>query len=63
MSACRPSALKILDVLRDHDKEMDPREIAEVLDVPSGNVRRLLFSMLRDGEVTSSCLGLYRVAE
>ena len=42
---------------------MYPREIAEVLDVPSGNVRRLLFSMVRDGEVITSGLGRYRVAE
>ena len=54
---------KILDVLRDQDRDMYPRQIAEVLDVPSGNVRRLLFSMVRDGEVTASWLGLYRVAE
>ena len=33
----------ILDVLRDHNQTMTPKEIAEVLDVPSRNVRQLLF--------------------
>ena len=42
---------------------MNPRHIAEVIDVPAGNVRRLLFNMLRDGEVTSPCRGPYRFAE
>ena len=55
--------MNILDVLRDHDQTMNPREIAEVLDVPSGNVRQLLFSMLRDGEVTTPWPTGYRIAE
>jgi hypothetical protein len=55
--------MKILDVLRDHDGEMFPRDIAQVLDAPANNIRRLLFSMARDGEVTRSWLGLYRAAE
>jgi RecA-family ATPase len=53
----------ILDVLRDHNQAMTPREIAEVLDVPSRNVRQLLFNMLRDGEVITPWKTGYRIAE
>ena len=53
----------ILDVLRDHNQTMNPKEIAEVLDVPSRNVRQLLFHMLRDGEVITPWKTGYRVAE
>ena len=53
----------ILDVLRDHNQTMTPKEIAEVLDVPSRNVRQLLFHMLRDGVVITPWKTGYRVAE
>ena len=53
----------ILDVLRDHNQAMTPKEIAEVLDVPSCNVRQLLFSMLRDGQVSTPWRGEYEIAE
>ena len=52
----------ILDVLRDHNQVMNPKEIAEVLDVPSRNVRQLLFHMLRDGEVVTPWKTGYRIA-
>ena len=52
----------ILDVLRDHNQMMTPKEIAEVLDVPSRNVRQLLFHMLRDGEVVTPWKTGYRIA-
>ena len=42
---------------------MSPKEIAEVLDVPSRNVRQLLFHMLRDGVVITPRKTGYRVAE
>ena len=41
----------------------DPREIAEVLDVPSRNVRQLLFHMLRGGEAIAPWKTGYRIAE
>jgi hypothetical protein len=53
----------ILGVLRDHNQTMTPREVAEVLDVPSRNVRQLLFHMLRDGEVITPWKTGYRIAE
>ena len=52
----------ILDVLRDHNQMMTPKEIAELLDVPSRNVRQLLFHMLRDGEVITPWKTGYRIA-
>jgi hypothetical protein len=52
----------ILNLLRDNDQTMTPREIAEALEVPSQNARRLLSRMLRDGEVTKSWRGAYSIA-
>ena len=54
--------MNILDVLRDHDQVMTPKEIAEMLDVPAVNVRKLLCSMLNDGQVSTPWRGEYKIA-
>ena len=53
----------ILDVLRHHDQAMTPKEIAEMLGVPAVNVRKLLCSMLSDGQVSTPWRGEYEIAE
>jgi hypothetical protein len=55
--------MSILDVLRDHDGTMTPRAIADILDAPPQNVRRMLSRMVRDGEVTAAWRGSYLIAE
>jgi AAA domain len=52
----------ILDVLRDHNHRMRPKEIAEMLGVPAVNVRKLLCSMLSDGQVSTPRRGEYEIA-
>jgi hypothetical protein len=52
----------ILDVLRDHDHRMRPKEIADMLGVPAVNVRKLLCSMLSDGQVITPWRGEYKIA-
>ena len=49
----------ILDTLREAPEPLWPRDIAEVLGQPSGTIRKLLWTMVRDGEVTSDARGRY----
>lgn len=49
----------ILRVLADAGEPMSPSEIANVTGTPSGNVRRLLMSMVKDDEVRKSGRGRY----
>jgi hypothetical protein len=55
--------MNILAVLRDLGYSMTSKDIAEVLGIPSCNVRQVLFKMLRDGEVITPCRGAYRIAK
>lgn len=50
---------RIIDVLRAEAEPMSPAQIADVTGTPSGNIRRLLFSMARDGEVIKAGRGRY----
>jgi hypothetical protein len=49
----------ILAVLREASEPMSPSEIASVTGVSSGNTRKLLWAMKRDGEVEKSGYGKY----
>jgi hypothetical protein len=52
---------KILDALRAATEPMGPRELADVTGMPSGNIRRLLISMIADGEVEKLARGKYTI--
>ncbi|VVT02599.1 AAA family ATPase [Hoeflea sp. EC-HK425] len=49
----------IIEVLENAEKPMGPKAIAEALDQPEDNVRQLLTSMARDGEVKKEGRGKY----
>ncbi len=49
----------ILGALRGEDEPLSPLEIAALTGQPSGNIRRLLLSMAKDGEVTKIKRGKY----
>jgi hypothetical protein len=49
----------ILAVLREAGEPMSPSEVASVTGVSSGNTRKLLWAMKRDGEVEKSGYGKY----
>ena len=63
MSGISAERQNILDVLQDHNQTMTRAKSPKCWDVPACNVRQLLFSMLRDGEVISPCRGAYSIAE
>lgn len=54
---------QILDALRAEAEPMSPAQLADVTDMPSGNVRRLLFSMARAGEVVKAKRGKYTLPD
>lgn len=49
----------IIEILRDADSPKGPKEIADTLGWPQGNVRQLLKSMATDGEVNKLSRGKY----
>lgn len=53
----------ILGALEEANEPMSPTDIAAVTAMKSGNVRRLLYSMMRDGEVQKSGRGRYQLPE
>lgn len=53
----------IIDALKAEAEPLSPNVIANVTGQTSGNVRRLLFSMLRDGEVEKAGRGKYRLPD
>lgn len=53
----------ILRALRERREPMGPREIAEAVGAPDANVRKLLASMVRDGQVTKEKYGKYAACD
>lgn len=53
----------IIDALRAASEPMSPSALADVTDNPSGNIRRLLFSMAVDGEVVKAGRGKYTLPD
>lgn len=49
----------ILNILKDADEPMSPSDISNVTGIPNGNIRKLLFSMAKAGEVSKSGRGRY----
>ena len=49
----------VLDALRGETEPLSPRQIAELTGQPQGNIRRLIHSMAKDGEVTKLKRGKY----
>jgi hypothetical protein len=49
----------IIEVLRDADEAMSPKEITEALQGEAGNIRFLLFQMIRDGTIQRPSRGKY----
>lgn len=53
----------IIDALRAESEPMSPNVIAVVTGAPAGSVRRLLHSMVKDGEVTKAKRGQYTLPD
>ncbi|ATC23713.1 AAA family ATPase [Caulobacter vibrioides] len=53
----------ILRALREGAEPMGPREIAEAVGAPDANVRKLLASMVRDGQVAKQKYGKYAACD
>jgi hypothetical protein len=53
----------IIEALRHTDHALSPTEIADLSGMKNANVRRLLVSMGRDGEVAREARGAYRLAD
>lgn len=54
---------KIIDALRAEAEPMSPTQLADVTDMIGNNVRRLLFSMARDGEIKKAGRGKYTLPD
>lgn len=54
---------KVIDALRTAAEPMSPTQLADVTEMPNGNVRRLLHSMARDGEVRKTGRGQYTLLD
>lgn len=54
---------EILGVLREAEKPLTPKEVAEILDRPHGSVKKLLYLMSKDGLVKTLGRGKYTVTD
>lgn len=54
---------QIIDAIKDIGSDVGPRDVAEVLDKPYGNIKQLMFRMVRDGDLVNAGRGKYNIPE